>query len=152
MDDRYSSAQPKEDEDQLSQPIKAALAELRGKFPGQPITVVSWNTTYVAASLTVDVELPGRGPVNGVDIRRQEPILLLLDRTSFPYLAPRVYSDRRDFPKKKFPHINATPPGVPAWFCLHRGSIDAWFAEHSVADLVERARLAERCRPQSPSA
>ena len=125
MDDLHSSKQPTEGEDRLLPAIRAAVAQLRDKFPDQKIPVLHWNASFVAAPLTVDVELPGRGPVNGVDIRRREPVLLLFDRESFPYLAPRVYSDRRDFPKKKFSHINVTAPGVPAWFCLHRGSLDA---------------------------
>ena len=56
------------------------------------------------------------------------------------YRAPLVYSNRRDFPKNKFPHINVTARKEPAWLCLHRGSIDTWFAEHTVLDLVNRAR------------
>ena len=46
----------------------------------------------------------------------------------------------RTFPKSKFPHINPTPKGTPAYFCLHRGSLDAWFAEHTIVDLANRAR------------
>ncbi len=112
---------------------------MRDRFAGQAAPVLHWNTTFVAVPLTVDVELPGRGPVNGIDIRKQESILLLFDKELFPYVAPRVYADRLDFPKTKLPHINATARGVPAWLCLHRGSIDAWFAEHTIFDLVDRA-------------
>jgi proteasome lid subunit RPN8/RPN11 len=140
MDDLHSSIQPNEDEDKLSPAIRSAVTELRDKFADQNIPVLFWNNDYVATPLAVDVELPGRGPVNGVDIRKREPILLLFDRKSFPYLAPRVHSNRRDFSKSAFPHLNVTGPKIPAWFCLHRGSLDAWFAEHTVVDLVERAR------------
>jgi proteasome lid subunit RPN8/RPN11 len=140
MDELHSTSQSKEDEDKLSLAIRAAVAELRDKFADQHVPVLYWNDHYAAVPLTVDVELPGRGPVNGVDIRKREPILLLFDRKSFPYLAPRVHSDRRDFSKTAFPHLNPTGPKVPASFCLHRGSLDAWFAEHSVIDLVDRTR------------
>jgi hypothetical protein len=140
MDELHSTAQAKEDEDGLSPAIRSAVAELRAKFADQDVPVLKWNDTYAAVPLSVDVELPGRGPVNGVDIRKREPILLLFSRISFPYIAPRVYSDRRDFSKTDFPHLNPTAPNVPASLCLHRGSIDAWFAEHTVIDLVERAR------------
>jgi proteasome lid subunit RPN8/RPN11 len=139
MDDLHSSKQPPEDEDRLLPAIGAAVAQLRGRFPEQKIPVLQWNASFVAVPLTVNVELPGRGPVNGVDIRKREPILVLFDKESFPYIAPRVYADRFDFPKTSFPHLNATARGVPAWLCLHRGSIDAWFAEHTVIDLVHRA-------------
>jgi integrative and conjugative element protein (TIGR02256 family) len=140
MDELHSSPRSKEDEDKLSPAIRSAVAELRAKYPDQYIPVLKWNDSYVAAPLSVEVELPGRGPVNGVDIRKREPILLLFPIESFPHLAPRVYSDRRDFSKTAFPHLNPTGPKVPASFCLHRGSLDAWFAEHTVIDLVERAR------------
>jgi integrative and conjugative element protein (TIGR02256 family) len=140
MDELHSSTQPKEDEEELSPAIRSAVAELRAKFADQDIPVLKWNDIYVTAPLSVDVELPGRGPVNGVDIRKREPILLLFPRKSFPYLAPRVHSDRRDFSKTAFPHLNPTGPKVPASFCLHRGSLDAWFAEHTIIDLVERTR------------
>jgi integrative and conjugative element protein (TIGR02256 family) len=140
MDELHSTAQAKEDEDKLSPAIRSAIAELRAKYPDQDVPVLKWNDIYVAAPLSVDVELPGRGPVNGVDIRKREPILLLFPKRSFPHLAPRVYSDRRDFSKTAFPHLNPTGPNVPASFCLHRGSLDAWFAEHTIIDLVERTR------------
>jgi integrative and conjugative element protein (TIGR02256 family) len=140
MDELHSSTQPKEDEDKLSPAIRSAATELGAKFAEQDVRVLYWNDDYSAVPLTVDVELPGRGPVNGVDIRKREPILLLFDKKSFPYVAPRVHSDRRDFSKTAFPHLNVTGPKIPAWFCLHRGSLDAWFAEHTVVDLVERAR------------
>ena len=140
MDDFHTAKQPAEDENQLSPAIKTAAAQLREKFFDQDVPILCWNPSYVAIPLTVEVELPGRGTVNGVDIRRLEPIVLLIKKASFPYIAPRVYSNRRDFPKTKFPHLNPTAHGDPAWFCLHRGSIDTWFAEHTVVDLVERAR------------
>lgn len=140
MDELHSASQPREDEDKLSPAVRSAIAELRAKFSGDDLPVVFWNKTFAAVPLTVDVELPSRGPVGRVDIRKRESILVLFDRTWFPYVAPRVYSNRRDFSKTAFPHINVTGPKVPAWLCLHRGSIDTWFAEHTVVDLVERAR------------
>ncbi len=140
MDELHSTPQAKEDEDKLSPAIRSAVAELRGKFADTDVPVLYWNANYAAVPLTVDVELPSRGPVDGVDIRKREPIVLLFNKKSFPYVAPLVYSDRTDFSKTAFPHLNVTGPKAPAWFCLHRGSIDTWFAEHTVADLVERAR------------
>lgn len=102
MDELHSTPQEKEDEDSLSPAIRSAVAELRAKYPAQAAPVLKWNDNYVAVPLAVDVELPGRGPVGGVDIRKREPLLLLFPIRSFPYLAPRVYSDRRDF-SKAFP-------------------------------------------------
>ncbi len=140
MDEAFTATLKADDEAQLPVAIRAAAAQLREKFVDQDIPILHWSDSWAAMPLTVDVELPGRGPVNGVDIRKQEPIALLFARNLFPYRAPLVYSNRRDFPKNKFPHINVTARKQPAWLCLHRGSIDAWFAEHTVLDLVDRAR------------
>jgi proteasome lid subunit RPN8/RPN11 len=140
MDEIYTRNLESEDENQLPAAIRAAAAQLREKFADKDIPILHWSNSWVAMPLTVDVELPGRGPVNGVDIRKREPIVLLFERKFFPYRAPLVYSNRRDFPKDKFPHINVTARKQPAWLCLHRGSIDTWFAEHTVLDLIDRAR------------
>lgn len=117
----------------------AAVERLRTAFPEQSIQALKWNAHYVAVPLEVAVELPSRGPIGGVDIRAREPIFLLLRQKRYPYSAPSAWSDRRDFPKT-LPHLNPTDPGVAANFCLHRGSLDTWFAEHDIVDLVERVR------------
>jgi Prokaryotic E2 family A/ThiF family/Prokaryotic homologs of the JAB domain len=140
VDDLHTSRQVLVDENVLSAPIRAAITELREAFPGQVIQPRHWHASYVAVPLMVAVELPSRGPVGGVDIRPQEPIILLLERDAYPYKAPFVRSDRRDFPKTVLPHINPTGPGQPASLCLHRGPLDVWFAEHTIVDLVNRAR------------
>ncbi len=140
MDDSFTSKLVEDDETQLLPEILDSISLLRSRFPDQNIKALKWNDGWIAVPLIVDVELPGRGPVGGVDIRKREPIALLFERRIFPHRAPLVYSNRRDFPKTKFPHINVTAPKQPTWFCLHCGSIDAWFAEHDVYDLVQRAR------------
>jgi hypothetical protein len=140
MDETYTGKLESEAEDQLPAGIRAAVAQLREKFADQDIPILHWSDSWLAVPFTVDVELPSRGPVNGVDIRKREPVVLLFARKFFPYRSPLVYSNRRDFPKDKFPHINVTARKQPAWLCLHRGSIDTWFAEHTVLDLVVRAR------------
>lgn len=139
--DRHTSSQKPEDEAKLPPAIIEAVAALRRAFVGQAITPLYWNKNYVAVPLEVGAELPGRGPVGGVDIRAREPIYLLFDRQRYPHKAPSAWSDRRDFPKSSLPHLNPTKPGQPANFCLHRGNLDTWFAEHSVVDLVNRVRF-----------
>jgi len=137
--DLFTSALKREDEENLSVDIRAALAALREAF-AQPAEPLTWTDSYIVVPLRVAVELPARGPVGGVDIRPEEDIFLLLHRRFYPHIAPRARSNRKDFPKSKFPHINPTPKGTAADFCLHRGSLDAWFAEHTIIDLVNRAR------------
>lgn len=138
--ERYSDRQPPEDPAKLSPAIQGAIAELQTSFPGRVGATRSWNSSYVAVPLELSIDLPSRGPVGRVDIRRLEPVLLLFNRRDYPYRAPLAYSDRRDFPKSRLPHLNPTKPGTPAWFCLHRGNLDTWFAEHTIADLVHRVR------------
>jgi hypothetical protein len=102
MDEAFTATLKAEDEAQLLTAIRAAAAELRAKFVDQDIPILHWSDSWVAMPLTVDVELPGRGPVNGVDVRKQEPIVLLFERKYFPYRAPLVYSNRRDFRRTRF--------------------------------------------------
>lgn len=138
--DRYTAGLTVEDFDKLNPTIAAAMAELRRHFSDPSIQALHWNENYVAVPLTVTVRLPSRGPVGGVDIRRREPVVLLLHRKRYPYLAPLAYSDRRDFPKASLPHLNPTKATAPAWFCLHRGNLNTWFAEHGIVDLINRVR------------
>jgi molybdopterin/thiamine biosynthesis adenylyltransferase/proteasome lid subunit RPN8/RPN11 len=138
--DLYTARQPPADLDMVSRPIAEAVVALRAVFPGQALPVLHWNEHYVAVPMEVTVELPGRGPIGGIDIREREPIFLLFNRRGYPYKAPLAHSNRKDFPKSKVPHLNPTKPAQPASFCLHRGNLDTWFAEHTVVDLVGRTR------------
>ena len=138
--DHHTSAHQPEDQAKLSPRILSALEKLRRAFPGQPMEALHWNDHYVAVPLEVGVDLPTRGPVDGVDIREREPIFLLFHRRYYPHKAPLAYSNRPDFPKARLPHLNPTSPGRPANFCLHRGSLDSWFAEHTIVDLAGRVR------------
>lgn len=88
----------------------------------------------------IDVDLPARGTVNGIDIRKKESILYLVDINSFPYKAPLVLSNRIDFPMEKLPHlIISTRYPIPI-LCLHRGNLNDWFIQHTVDDFVTRIR------------
>lgn len=97
------------------------------------------DDTYVALAATLDVALPSRGTVDGVDIRAREPVVFLLHGERRALEAPRVLADRKNFPKT-LPHLNPTPEARPASLCLHRGSINEWFAEHTFDDYVDRVR------------
>ena len=139
--ERHTATQTPDDPARLSPAIAEAVATLRAAFPDLPVPALYWNKDYVAVPLEVGVELPSRGPIGGIDIRAREPVFLLFDRKRYPFKAPSAWSDRKDFPKSKLQHINPTKPGAPAHFCMNRGSLDAWFAEHGVLDLVGRVRF-----------
>lgn len=135
----FSSEFDRLNEEDLGPEIRRAISELRGAFPGEAVKPLSGNGRVVLP-LSVAVDLPSRGPVGGVDIRETEPILLVLDRRYYPYRAPTVFSDRRDFPRARLSHINPGAPGDAASLCLHRGNLDDWFAEHTITEFVERVR------------
>ena len=139
-DSLFTDSQKPEDPAKLSEIITKAIGDLQMIFPQQNVEALYWNDNFIAIPLEVMVDLPTRGPVNEVDIREKEPIYLLLHRLTYPYGAPSVYSNRRDFPIERLPHLNPTRPGTAANFCLHRGNLDNWFAEHTISDLVKRVR------------
>jgi len=138
--DLFTASQKPEDPANLIQEIRSAILELQRAFPDQKIEALYWNKYYVAVPVEVEVDLPTRGTVGNIDIRAREPIFLLLHREYYPYKAPSAWSNRGDFPATQLPHLNPTPPGRPANFCLHRGSLDNWFAEYTIIDLVNRVR------------
>jgi Prokaryotic E2 family A/ThiF family/Prokaryotic homologs of the JAB domain len=125
----------------LSQPIQEALLELQKAYPNQQISAHGQeDAKFAFVFLKVDVSLPSRGAVDDLDIRSLEPVFLAIDRRLYPFKAPFAYSNRPDFPKGKLPHINPGLDDLPANFCLHRGNLDEWFAEHTIVDLVERIK------------
>ncbi len=139
-DSSFTSSRFPESEASLSKNIQLALAEIRSFFPHQKIPVLQYEENLVAIPFELMINLPSRGPVNEVDVRRTEPIFLLLDKRYYPYKAPTAWSNRTDFPKNRLPHLNPKRPGSPANFCLHRGSIDTWFSEHDIIDYIDRVR------------
>jgi proteasome lid subunit RPN8/RPN11 len=140
-DDLYTSSWQGLDVEALPAALRGAYDALTAHPCAHEVRLYSYDLddTYVALAATLDVALPSRGTVGGVDIRAQEPVVFLLHRERRVLEAPRVLADRRDFPKT-LPHLNPTPTARPASLCLHRGSIDEWFAEHTFDDFVDRAR------------
>lgn len=126
--------------DSLSPAIQAAIHQLKQKFPSQKIIALNWDSNYIAVPIDVEVILPTGGTVGDIDIRELEPICLIVSKGNYPYQPPYVWSNRKDFPKNKLPHLNYGRPGSPASFCLHRGRLDDWYSEHTIEELVDRAR------------
>lgn len=136
----FTSSRLPEKEAALSKDIQLALTEIRSFFLNQKIPVLQWEENLVAIPFVVPINLPSRGTVGDVDIRKTEPIFILLDKRYYPYKAPSAWSNRNDFPKDRLPHLNPKHPGSPANFCLHRGNIDTWFSEHDIIDYIQRIR------------
>lgn len=139
MDDRYSSAYRPVKLSDCKPTIQATVLELQSTDNQPDLTIYQYGQ-FVAVRLTLAVSLPSRGPVNGIDVRRSEPVLIFFHEKGYPGRAPQVRVDRRSFPAHQLPHLNPVLPGEPPWLCLHRGNLSDWYAEHSILDLVERAR------------
>lgn len=126
--------------DECSREIQSSIEELRKVLGPDAVRIKSWNKDWVAAALTVNVDLPTRGTVGGIDIRAAEPVIFQFHGTNYPDIAPLAKSDRKDFPCSQLPHLNPRKKDWPAEFCLHRGSLNDWFAEHSIVDYYNRVR------------
>lgn len=135
----HSSERPAADFETLPAAIREAVLELAPLTASKEPVVLTWNDRYVVVPIVVTVDLPSRG-TGGIDIRRKEPLVVVLDLVHYPRRAPFVFCDRKDFPGDELPHVIPTTPGQPTWLCLHRGNIDHWFVDRTLLQLVERAR------------
>lgn len=136
--DRYSDGWDVVDLATLPAAVCDAIREIDAV--AGPSRVLRWNERFVAVAIDLRIDLPTRGPIDGLDIRRVEPVMVLIDTRDFPFDAPDARINRKSFPVDKVPHLNPVKPGAPPWPCLHRGSIDDWFAEHGMRELIERMR------------
>lgn len=91
---------------------------------------------YLIIPIKIHINLPNRGVVNKIDIQEIEPVLIFFDKDFYPFVAPQIRPDRLNFPSSKLPHLNPVPYGEPPSLCLSRGSIDDWYSEHSLPELV----------------
>lgn len=139
MDDRYSSQYQSKKLTDCEPAVRAAIQELQSAVTPIQLEIFHYEE-YMVVSFPLLVNLPSRGSVDGIDIRPVEQVLAFFPKTGYPGRAPQIRVDRRSFPTERLPHLNPVRPGEPPWLCLHRGSVSDWYAEHSIGDLVERAR------------
>lgn len=139
MDDRYSSEFQAIKLTDCEPALRSALQELQRTNSRLPLEIFNYKE-YMVAGFPLQVSLPSRGPVDGIDIRPVELVLVFFHKAGYPGRAPQIRVDRRSFPTERLPHLNPVWPGEPPWLCLHRGSVNDWYSEHSIGDLVERAR------------
>ncbi|AII54508.1 MULTISPECIES: ThiF family adenylyltransferase [unclassified Hymenobacter] len=120
--------------------LEASLRELASHLGVAVLKPLAWDNDHIGLALTVAVELPPRGNYAGIDIRAQEPVLLVLSRTGYPTATPVVYADRLDFPKDQLAHLYVAVPGKPPAFCLVRGDFTEWYANRRLPDVVTRTQ------------
>lgn len=103
----------------------------------EPAAILEYNAYSVAIPVTFKVSLPTRKAVGGIDIRAEEPMLLIVNRLYYPDIIPSVVSDRRDFPAGQLAHLYINEdPNAPASLCLIRNNPHEWFANKTVDDLL----------------
>lgn len=124
----------------LSQAISESLEELRTFLKKKRLKVLVWDDNHVAVPFSVNVIRPPRGNYKGIDIRSKEDVLFVFNKAMYPDIAPKVYSDRKSFPKHGISHLYVSKKGAPAPFCLVRGNYNEWFANKRITDLVIRVR------------
>lgn len=120
--------------------VLSAIRELKQIYSDQTIEALEWNDYHIVVPVCIKINLPTRGPIDGIDIRETEPIIILFNKQQYPFKAPAVYSNRIDFPKEKLPHLNPRSKDMPASFCLYRGDLDSWFIEHSLKELIDKTK------------
>lgn len=140
MVDRFSSKFPDYNFKHLPKEICKAVASIEAIALQNSCRGFKSTEDFIGISFSLFIPLPSRGTVNNIDIREIEDVFILFSLSDFKLSAPLAFSDRSDFPSEKLPHLNPVPKGFPANFCLHRGDIDEWYAEHTLFEFVERIR------------
>lgn len=139
MEHLYSEKLDRE-EGQTSQQIKDSIRSMSTLLKKQKLDVLKWDEARVAVPVIVEVILPPRGNYENIDIRRREPVLIVFHKQDYPRKAPRVYSNRMDFPKDRLAHLYVSGDDKPAPFCLIRGDLNDWYAEKQITDLILQTR------------
>lgn len=121
---------------ELSPEIQHSIQNIKSLLNKRKLDILEWDENSVAISVVLNVQLPPRGNYQDIDIREKEPVLIVFNKLSYPYKAPRAFSDRLDFPKKQLAHLYVSKDGKPAPFCLTRGNLDEWFAEKEIRDYI----------------
>jgi integrative and conjugative element protein (TIGR02256 family) len=137
MDNSFSDTL-KDFNGKLDPNIQKELNRIKVIVHENKIRIVAGKNDAIGIVFNLRVNRPSRSTSNGIDIRELEPIIVTFSPEYFLYEAPKVYSDRKDFPAASLPHLNPASRDQPANFCLHQGDINQWYSEHSLYDLIIR--------------
>lgn len=108
------------------------------RLKGNKVTILDWKNGRIAIPIEINVDLPSLGNFENLDIREIEPVILVFDLINYPVSAPRVYTDRLNFPKNNLAHLYVAINNQPPAFCYVRGNTDEWYANKRIEDLVIR--------------
>lgn len=122
-------------EGELSLAIIQAIQEVKSYFNQEDLNVYLWDEYNLVIAAKFEVSLPSRGSVDNL-ILSTEPILIKISLAKYPERAPKIMSDRKDFPKNRLPHLYYSPENEPAILCLVRDNLNQWFATVTISDFL----------------
>ncbi len=135
--DRFSVNLPVFSSDIENPVLRDSLKSLEA-LNGHKLQILDWGNDKIAVSYEVGVDLPSLGNFEDIDIREKEPIILVFDLINYPLSAPKVFTDRLDFPKRNLAHLYIAVNNRPSGFCYVRGNADEWYANKRIEDLIIR--------------
>lgn len=118
--------------------LKDSLDSLRQYLSKRNLKILCWDEKNIAISLKVQVDLPPLGNFEQIDIRNIEPILVVINLVGYPFIPPKVYPDRLNFPRAQLPHLYIAKKDMPPAFCLVRGDLAEWYSNKQLRDLIIR--------------
>lgn len=124
--------------DDIENPVLQDSLKSLKKVTGNDLKILDWGNGRIAIPLEINIDLPSLGNFENLDIRQIEPIFLVFDLINYPVSAPKVYTDRLDFPKNNLAHLYVAVNNRPPAFCYVRGNADEWYANKRIEDLVIR--------------
>ena len=124
--------------DDIENPVLQDSLKSLKKVVGDNIKILDWGNGSIAIPLEINIDLPSLGNFENLDIREIEPIVLVFNLINYPVSAPKVYTDRLDFPKNNLAHLYIAVNNRPPAFCYVRGNADEWYANKRIEDLVIR--------------
>lgn len=135
--EKFSNSLPVFSNDIENPVLQDSLKSLEN-LQGSKITILDWGNNRIAIPIELTVDLPSLGNFENLDIRKTEPVIFVFDLINYPISAPRVYTDRVDFPKNNLAHLYVAINNRPPAFCYVRGSADEWYSNKMIGDLVIR--------------
>lgn len=116
--------------------IQESIHDIMELFEMDAIDMLKVNDFTISIPLSIEINLPSKGTHDSIDIRQFEPILISFNINNYPNSAPRIKSDRKDFPSSSLSHLYAVTNGEPPTLCLVRENLDEWYANRRISDLL----------------
>jgi len=123
-------------EGEVSLSIKEAIAEIQEFLQIADIQIFKFDDFNIAIPIDLGINLPSKGTHDSIDIRANEPVLIIFNLKNYPTSSPKIKSNRKDFPSSNLSHLYAIQKDAPPTLCLVRENLDEWFANKRISDLI----------------